>query len=200
MKLGDKITVGGVEWTVRAFTAAEHQRFDELAAEHNLTGKAARLETLQLARHGTARQAVLQAETKRLRNQLQKHLDKNGDLKRGLTEEQRLDALAKAAELDEYEARIENIRLEPYAALLTADEELHRAREAVMVAFMHEITAPKVNLADFYAALTDDEAAQLAELVRLGKLPAGLTARDRLTRAALNQLSKTREQPGVASA
>lgn len=200
MKLGDTISIAGVEWTVRAFTAAEHQRFDELAAEQNLTGKAARLETLHAARYGTARQAVLQAETNRLRAQLKKFLDKKGDLKRGLTDEQRLDALTLAAELDQYEARIEAIRLEPYTDLLAADEDLHRAREAVMVAFMHEILKPPVSLPDFYAAVTDDEAAVLAELVRVGKLPAGLSARDRLARAALNLLSKKPEQLGGVSA
>lgn len=188
MKLGDKVTLAGREWTVRAFTPAEHQRFDELAAEHDLMRKAARLEALRAARHGTARQKVLEADAKRVQAQLERYFQKDGTLKRGLTEEQRLEALEKAAELDAIEARIDALKREPIEDLLIADEDLTQTREAVIVAFMHPLIAPGLDLADFHASLTDEDVLVLDELVGVGKLRAGLSARDRRQRATLTKL------------
>lgn len=179
MNLGDTITIAGHTWTVRPFTAAEHARFDEFAAEHQLQHLAAKVEALRSAKGGgTAREALLKADAKRIQAKLNAYLD--GDaLKSDLGEDERLAAYTLAAELDAIQERIDALKREAAEAVLIAEEELIAARETVTAAFMHELLNAKAPLTEFVAALTGEDALVLDEVVSVGKLRAGLSARER---------------------
>lgn len=201
MKLGDTLTITGVTFTVRPFTAAEHAAFDELAEEHQLQRKAAEAQALAGTRGGTAREALLRSEAKRLQDRLNDYLI-DGALKENLGEGERLAAFEVAAQLDEFTVRVEELRQERTVEALIREEELAQARETVTIAFAHTILKPPMTLDEFTAALTPAELMALDEVVALGKLRAGLSASNRRQAALWDQqvelLSKLK--PGTPDA
>lgn len=201
MKLGDTLTITGVTFTVRPFTAAEHAAFDELAEEHQLQRKAAEAQALAGTRGGTAREALLRSEAKRLQDRLNDYLI-DGALKENLGEGERLAAFEVAAQLDEFTVRVEELRQERTVEALIREEELAQARETVTIAFAHTILKPPMTLDEFTAALTPAELMALDEVVALGKLRAGLSASNRRQAALWDQqvelLSKLK--PGTQGA
>lgn len=186
MKLGDTITLAGSEWTVRPFTAAEHQRWDELAEERDLHGKAAALQAAQAARAGTARQMLIESQARAIQAKLNAYLE-GEDLRPDLTEEEQLAAFALATELDMLSDKLNAIQTEQVAATLLLEEELTQARDAVTASFMHRVTASASTFEEFAAALTPAETLVLDELVVLGKLRAGLSARNRREAAMIDK-------------
>jgi hypothetical protein len=201
LKLGDTLTITGVTFTVRPFTAAEHAAFDELAEEHQLQRKAAEAQALAGTRGGTAREALLRSEAKRLQDRLNDYLI-DGALKENLGEGERLAAFEVAAQLDEFTVRVEELRQERTVEALIREEELAQARETVTIAFAHTILKPPMTLDEFTAALTPVELMALDEVVALGKLRAGLSASNRRQAALWDQqvelLSKLK--PGTPDA
>jgi len=201
LKLGDTLTITGVTFTVRPFTAAEHAAFDELAEEHQLQRKAAEAQALAGTRGGTAREALLRSEAKRLQDRLNDYLI-DGALKENLGEGERLAAFEVAAQLDEFTVRVEELRQERTVEALIREEELAQARETVTIAFAHTILKPPMTLDEFTAALTPAELMALDEVVALGKLRAGLSASNRRQAALWDQqvelLSKLK--PGTPDA
>lgn len=176
MKVGDKLTVAGVDWVARPFTAAEHERFDALAEQYDLERKAAELQALTAQRGGTARETLLRADQRRLQAKLAAYLDENGAPREDLTEDERVAAYGLAAELDELTERLEAHQRERAVKALIKEEELNAAREAVVIAFMHGVTGATNPLEVFHAKLTLEEGAQLAVTVVLGKLRVGASA------------------------
>jgi len=202
VKLGDTLTITGVTFTVRPFTAAEHAAFDELAEEHQLQRKAAEAQALAGTRGGTAREALLRSEAKRLQDRLNDYLI-DGALKENLGEGERLAAFEVAAQLDEFTVRVEELRQERTVEALIREEELAQARETVTIAFAHTILKPPMTLDEFTAALTPAELMALDEVVALGKkLRAGLSASNRRQAALWDQqvelLSKLRQDTPAA--
>jgi len=187
VKLGDTLTIAGVEFQVRPFTAAEHQAFDVLAEQRQLQRKAAEVQALANTRGGTAREALLQADIRGLRERLKKYMDGKNELKRGLSQEKRLEAFELATEIDTLTERIEHLRQERFVEAQMREEELAQARETVVVAFMHSVLKPNMTLEEFYAALTPTELVQLEELAALGKLRTGLSASSRRQAAMWDQ-------------
>ncbi len=178
MKLGDTLTITGVQFTVRPFTAAEHQAFDELAEEHQLARRAAEAQAAVSTRGGTARETLLRGDVKRLQAKLGAYLD--GDaLRDALTEAGRLEAYEIAAQIDDLTMRINELQEERTVDSLIREEELLQARETVVIAFAHTILKPPLTLDEFTAALTPAELMALDEVVALGKLRAGLSASPR---------------------
>ena len=188
MKVGDKLTVAGVDWVARPFTAAEHERFDALAEQYDLERKAAELQALTAQRGGTARETLLRADQRRLQAKLAAYLDENGAPREDLTEDERVAAYGLAAELDELTERLEAHQRERAVKALIKEEELNAAREAVVIAFMHSVIAPKEPLDAFQANLTPGEVAQLEEAVVLGKLRLGLSASTRRRTAQVEKV------------
>lgn len=186
MKLGDTITLAGSEWKVRPFTPAEHQAWDELAEAADLHGKAVAVQTAQAARAGGARQMLLESRMKAATKRLDAYLV-NGELRTDLSEDERVAAFSIAAELDLLADDLNAVKAEPLAHSLTVEEDLVQARESVSIEFMHTVLAPPLTLAEFAAALTPAETVVLDELVVLGKLRAGLSARARRETALLEQ-------------
>lgn len=198
MKLGDTITLAGNQWTVRPFTAAEHQAWDELAEQHDLKGKAAAYQAAQAARAGTARQMLLQSQAKALQAKLDAFLD-GGDLKPDLSVDQRAAAFELAAEMDLITDRINTVQTEHVASLLLLEEDLTQARETVALEFMHALLGEPGSLEEFSAALTAEETLLLDELVALGKLRAGLSARSRRETAMIEKYLSLRSGNDSAS-
>ena len=189
MQLGDTIKIAGVEWKSRYFTPAEHERFDLMAAEHNLIGMASQLEAMREARHGTARERLFQADIKRLEAKLAKYTTEDGsELRLDLTEEERLTAYEHAAEIDMLHGQMEKARAEPRAALMALEDEYRNLRETVVASFMYEVMKPDMPLAEFLQNLDPESALVLDEVVLLGKLRAGLSARERREQAALMRI------------
>lgn len=201
MKIGDELTIAGVSWTVRPFTPAEHERFDEIVNRYELETKAAELQALASNRGGTAREALLKADQKRLQAKLDALLDENGAVRDDLSDEERLRGYELAAELDELTQRLEAKRAERAVEALLKEEELTAAREAVVIEFMHGVLDAPMPLPEFQAALTANEIAQLGEVVALGKLPLGLSASMRRQSAMLERaLAQATLTPRRASA
>lgn len=201
MKLGDTLTITGVQFTVRPFTAAEHQAFDELAEMHQLARRAAEAQAAVSTRGGTARETLLRGDVKRLQAKLGAYLD--GDaLRDALTEAGRLEAYEIAAQIDDLTMRINELQEERTVDSLIREEELLQARETVVIAFAHTILKPPLTLDEFTAALTPAELMALDEVVALGKLRAGLSASNRRQAALWDQqvelLSKLK--PGTQGA
>jgi len=189
MQLGDIVTIAGVDWKLRAFTPAEHERFDLMAAEHNLIGMAAQLAAMADARHGTAREKLFQADIKRLEAKLAKFTTEDGAaLKDGLTEEERLEAYGYAAEIDLLHDKMEQAKAEPRAALLALEDEYRMTRESVVGAFLHSVIQPDMPLEEFLQSLNPEDSLVLDEVVLVGKLRAGLSARERREQAALMRI------------
>lgn len=203
MKLGDKLTAAGQEWTVRPFTPAEHQLFDEIAEPHDLERKAAQLQAMTSARGGTAREALLRADQKRIKAKLDAFTDEDGGLRTDLTDEERLEGYELALELDMLTEKLEALREERTVDALLLEEELAQARESVVIAFMHQILGAAEPLDVFTAALTPEEIAALDDAVMLGKLRLGLSASTRRQQAAftrtLAQLQSQQASGGNAS-
>lgn len=200
MKVGDKLTVAGVEWTARPFTPAEHERFDEIAERYELERVAAEAHALAARRGGTAREAMLRADQKRLHAKLSAYLAEDGALREGLSEDERLAAFEVAAELDMLTERIEALRSERAIDAMLAEERLHAAREAVVIEFMHAVLGVPDPLDVFQASLTPLEVATLEEAVVLGKLRLGLSASTRRQSALLERaLAQTPASSGGAS-
>jgi len=187
VKLGDTLKAAGVEWTVRPFTAAEHQLFDETAEPYDLERKAAQLQAMTSARGGTAREALLKADQKRIQSRLAAFTSEDGGLREDLTDEERLTAYEVALELDMLTEKLEALREERTVDALLLEEELAQAREAVVIAFMHQVLGVKAPLPVFTAALTPDEIASLDDVVMLGKLRLGLSASTRRQQAAFTR-------------
>lgn len=179
MKLGDTITVAGVEWTVRPFTAAEHQRFDELAEAHDLHAKAAAAAVAQGHRAGTMREQLLKSQARQLATKLEAFLDEEGDLRPDLSTDMQLQAFELAAQLDAVTERAEAIKSEPLAEVMVLEDQVVEARERVMVEFMREILDLDPLVEELRALLTSEEHLQLQEVISLGKLRAGLSASTR---------------------
>jgi len=199
MKLGDTLTAAGATWKVRPFTAAEHQLFDEIAEPHDLERKAAQLQAMASARGGTAREALLKADQKRIRAKLTAFTTEDGGLREDLTEEERVTAYEVALELDMLTEKLEALREERTIEALLLEEELTQAREAVVIAFMHAVLQVKDPLDVFTAALTPDEIAALDDVVMLGKLRLGLSASTRRQQAAFTktlQLMQSQQASG----
>lgn len=187
MKLGDTITIQGVEFKARAFTAAEHQAFDELADAHQLDRKAAEAQALATTRAGTAREALLRSESKRLQAELKALLAEDGGPRPDLTEEERLQAFELAATIDDHAARMADLQEERTVEALLREEELMQAREAVIIQFAYQVLAPPVPIEEFAAGLTPEELTQLDDVVTLGKLRTGLSASNRRQAVMLGQ-------------
>lgn len=208
MKLGDTLTIAGVEFSVRPFTAAEHQAFDELAEHHQLARLAAEAQALAGSRAGTARETLLKGDVKRLQAKLGAYLNEAGDaLRDGLSEDGRLEAYELAARIDDLTVRTSELAEERTVTALIREEELVQARETVITTFMHGVLRPPVTLEEFAAALTPAELATLDEVVALGKLRTGLSASTRRQTAAwerqleaLQALASTPAAGGNASA
>lgn len=185
MKLGDTLTIAGVEFTVRPFTAAEHQAFDELAEHHQLARKAAEAQALATSRAGTARERLLRGDLDRLQTKLGAYLDETGTaLRDGLSDEGRLAAYELASQIDDLSVRIGELAEERTVTALLREEELMQARETVITTFMHAILKPPLTPEEFVAALTPAELVLLDEVVALGKLRTGLSASMRRQTAA----------------
>lgn len=204
MKLGDILTITGIEFTVRPFTAAEHQAFDELAEQHQLARKAAEAQALLTARGGTARETLLRGDLKRLQTKLGAYLDDTGEaLRDGLTEDGRLAAFELALQVDDLSTRINELQEERSVEALLREEELMQARETVITTFMHQVLGSPMSLAEFTAALTPAEIVLLDEVVALGKLRTGLSASTRRQSAAwerqIETLQALANQRGVGS-
>jgi len=188
VKLGDTLTITGVQFTVRPFTAAEHAEFDILAEEHQLARKAAEAQVAVSTRGGTARETLLKGDVKRLQAKLGAYLTDEGTaLRDGLTEAGRLEAFELAAQIDDLTVRINELQEERAVEALLREEELLQARETVTIAFAHTILKPPLPLDEFTAALTPAELMALEEVVALGKLRAGLSASNRRQAALWDQ-------------
>lgn len=199
MKLGDTITAAGAKWKVRPFTPAEHQLFDELAEPHDLERKAAQLQAMTSARGGTAREALLRADQKRIKEKLDALTGDDGGLREDLSEEERVAAYELALELDMLTEKLEGLREERIVDALLLEEELAQARESVVIAFMHQVMGVKEPLEVFTASLTPEEIASLDEVVMLGKLRLGLSASTRRQQAAFTRtlaLMQSQQQSG----
>ena len=190
MKVGDKVLLAGREWTVRAFTAAEHQKFDELAAEADLTRLAAKAETHRAARHGTARTALLKSQAANVQKKLDKYLTKDGGLKPTLSEDDVMEAMRLGGQLDAITAEAEALKDEPLEDAAIAADTYLAARDLVMVRFMHEVLKDDRPLDEFHASLSDVDFQTLDEVVAVGKLRAGLSARARRARASVTQMTE----------
>lgn len=192
MKLGDTITVAGVEWTVRPFTAAEHQRFDELADAHDLHRKAAQLATAQGLRAGGMREQLIQGQVRQIEKRLAASLDEAGALRENLADEDQLEAFELAAKLDTLAAKLDDIKAEPMADLMLLEDELLGARDAVAVEFMAEIIGITTPIVELIATVSPEELVQLQEVIGLGKLRAGLSAYTRQQQALWERVLKQR--------
>lgn len=214
MKLGDTLTAAGAKWKVRPFTAAEHQLFDTVAEPHDLERKAAQLQAMASTRGGTAREALLKADQKRIQKRLtaftsedgglrEDLTEEDGGLREDLTEEERVTAYEVALELDMLTEKLEALREERTIEALLLEEELTQARESVVITFMHQVMNVDQPVDVFTAALTPDEIADLDEAVMLGKLRLGLSASTRRQQAAftrtLAQLQSQQQSGGSAS-
>lgn len=203
MKLGDTITAAGATWKVRPFTPAEHQLFDEIASPHDLERKAAQLQAMTGARSGTAREALLQADQRRIRAKLEALTSDDGGLREDLTEEERLAGYELALELDLLSEKLADLKEERTVEALLLEEELTQAREAVVIAFMHQVMKVQEPVDVFTASLTPDEIALLDEAVVLGKLRLGLSASARRQQAAFTRtlalMQSQQQQGGSAS-
>lgn len=203
MKLGDTLTAAGAKWKVRPFTAAEHQLFDTVAEPHDLERKAAQLQAMASTRGGTAREALLKADQKRIQKRLTAFTSEDGGLREDLTEEERVTAYEVALELDMLTEKLEALREERTIEALLLEEELTQARESVVITFMHQVMNVDQPVDVFTAALTPDEIADLDEAVMLGKLRLGLSASTRRQQAAftrtLAQLQSQQQSGGSAS-
>jgi len=199
MQLGDTITLAGQEWTARAFSPAEHQRFDEIAAPLDLPKRTAEFEVMANTTDGTARIRFLQADMKRVQDKLDAYLNE-GEVKPDLTDGQRLEGYALAAELDELEARLQAVRGDHNQRMLIMEDDLTEAREQVVTEFMHEVLGRTDTLAEFRAALTEDDFVTLDDLVVLGKLRTGLSALRRRQSAAMQRIMALTFEPGSGNA
>lgn len=202
MNFGDKVTIAGVEWTVRPFTPAEHELFDTMAAEVKLVEMAAHLEAMREAKHGTARERLLKADIARIEAVLKKkYLTANGDaLREGLTDAERLEAFELASQIDMLQEQIEEQRARPRADLYRMQDEYRLLRESVVAAFMHKVMKVDMPLEEFSWRLTPDDSLVLDEVVLLGKLRAGLSARERQQAAAYHRLLRLTRSDAVGIA
>jgi len=200
MQLGDTITLANQTWTLRAFTAAEHQRFDEIAATHNLQDLSIELETLRASNAPGARQAFVQADIKRAQAKLDRYLTDTGEVKDDLSDEDRAKGYETSLELEMLERKLEDLQRERNKRMLILDEEATEARENAASAFMHEILKRSDTLDEFRAALTPEQLMTLDEVVGLGKLRTGLSALQRRQAAAWDRVLQASLEPGSGSA
>jgi hypothetical protein len=197
MKLGDAITLAGIPWTVRPFTAAEHQRFDELAEVADLQKLAAELEAARGARSGTMREQLLTAHAKAATKRLSAYLD-GDELRSDLSEDEKLAAFEIAAEIDLFTEQAESIRGEKLASVIALEDELAERRDAVTSEFMSELLSP-YPLAEFRARLEPEDYVTLDAIVAVGKLRAGLSAWTRRQTASWAQVLAKLEQQQASS-
>lgn len=200
MQLGDSITLAQQDWTVRSFSAAEHQKFDEIAAQHHLQELAIELETMRVTNAPGARQAFAEADIKRARKKLDRYLTEDGEIRDNLTDEQRAEGYEVSLEIEMLERKRDDLTREHSRRMLTLQEELAEARDDTVTAFMHDILKRKDTLEDFRAALTPEELLKLDEVVGVGKLRTGLSALQRRQAAAWDRVITASLEPGSGSA
>lgn len=192
MKIGDTLTVAGIEWTVRPFSAAEHQAYARLAEAADLDKLAARTQSALAVGGGSTREKILAAEAARLQTRLDAYLE-DGAPRDDLTEDDRLKAYELAATIDDLAERREAIRRDREAEALIAQERHLQALDGVVLEFMHGVLASDATvppLPEFITACDDQALTALQEVVVLGKLPTGLSASTRQQNAMYDKVLK----------
>lgn len=200
MNLGDSITLAQQDWTVRSFSAAEHQRFDEIAAAHRLQELAIELETMRVTSAPGARQAFAEADIKRARKKLERYLTPDGEVKEDLSDEERAAGYEVSLEIEMLERKRDDLSREHSRRMLALQEEFAEARDDAITAFMHEILERKDTLEEFRAALTPEELLKLDEVVGVGKLRTGLSSLQRRQSAVVERMILASLEPGSGSA
>lgn len=175
MTFGDKITLFGVEWELRPFTPAEHERFEVLAESYGLRSLAANVQALKGSRSGTMRERLINGRKAQLEKELQVYLE-NDDLRTDLSEDERVQAFYLAAQVDMYVEQLESVKNERVAQIFIVEDQLIEAQEQVITEFMFELLKPEIELDEFRVKLTEEELSLMDRVVNLGKLPTGLSA------------------------
>lgn len=171
----------------RAFSAAEHQAWAELAAENRLDDLAAAVDANMGIGGGTTREKLLAGDIAQHEARYTPYLTEDGGAPRPeLTEAERLEAYALAATIDDLKARADNIKSERIARALILQNQHLEAVQTALIQFMHFVLqrddVPVPDLAEFAQAVTDEDLSVIESAVAAGKLPTGLSALSRRER------------------
>lgn len=194
MKIGDTVTIYNKEWTVRPFTADEHESFEIIAEAYQLKEIAAKLQTLKGARVGTMREKLLKKDIERTENELKQYLEDGGGPREDLSEEESIEAYSLAAKLDMYNQHLENVRNERASQILVLEDQLIEAQEQTCARFMHKVLKIEDSIDEYLVKVTDEDKAIIEEVVALGKLSVGLSASMRRQALYWAQILETLQQ------
>lgn len=191
MELGDKLTLAGIAWQVRPFSAAEHQEYALLAEAAGLDQLAATAQAAMATGGGSTREKLLTGEIARLQARLDSFLEE-GAPRDTLSPEEHLEAYGIAAKIDDLTEKRDSVRRERDAVALIAREHHLQALEGVVIEFMHRVLAAAFKdtpaLPEFTLAASDDDITAMQDAVILGKLPTGLSASTRQQNAIYTRL------------